>query len=60
MMSDPRLIGDIMNELNAMISSGEPVHVGGFVCFVAKDMVRVLTEAEYKVLRDGDDSDSDE
>lgn len=59
-MSDPRLIGDIMNELNARIRSGEPVHVGGFVYFMTHDMVRVLTEAEYKALRDGNDSDSDE
>lgn len=57
-MSEPRLIGDIIRDLNARITSGEPVHVGGFVYFMTSHGVRVFTETEYNRLRDGDDSDS--
>lgn len=57
-MSEPRLIGDIMRELNERILSGEPVHVGGFVYFMTSHGVRVFTEMEYNRLGDGDNSDS--
>lgn len=57
-MSEPRLIGDIMNELNVRIRSGEPVFSGGFVYVMTGFGMRVFTESEFRRILDGGDNKS--